>query len=196
MHTAAVKHTLYDIALHFVVAAVSPYYAFRMITGSKYREGLPERFGRVDRRKTASLVGGPVVWVHAVSVGETKAVLPLVRMLKERHPGLKVAFTTVTRTGHDVAAREGEGLIDSLFYFPLDISWAVKNVIDMVDPDVAVVVEKEIWPNFFYTLRQRSIPLVVVNGTISDRSYRRFRRFRSVFGSVFRMVSFFCARTE
>lgn len=190
------KYALYDILLHLVVVALFPYFVLKMLTARKYREGIPERFGFIRKEKIKRLSGYPVVWIHAVSVGETKAILPVLRLFKERHPEVKVLFSTVTQTGNRTAEKDASGLIDALIYFPLDLSWVVKKVLREVRPKTFIVVEKEIWPNIFNALERSSVPIIVVNGTISDRSFRRFSRFRPVFKDIFGKVSFFCARTD
>jgi len=138
----------YDILLHLAMLFSLPYFLVKMLTVGKYRSGILERLGFMDRKKLAALSGkGPVVWVHAVSVGETRAVMPLLRLMRKNHPDWKIAFSTVTPTGNAVAKSEGAPCMDSLMYFPLDLSWAVKRVVGAVRPDVFVVVEKEFWPN-------------------------------------------------
>ncbi|MBI5587584.1 MAG: 3-deoxy-D-manno-octulosonic acid transferase [Deltaproteobacteria bacterium] len=189
------KYVLYDILLHISVVALFPYFLFKMATARKYREGIPERFGFFARDKFAGLKRGPVVWIHAVSVGETKAILPVLKLFRERHPEVKVLFSTVTMTGNRTASNDGKGLIDALIYFPFDISWVLKRVLRATNPVALVVVEKEIWPNLFHQLRSSSVPVIVANGTISDRSFRRYARFSFIFRSVFEDISFFCART-
>ncbi|MEE9614639.1 MAG: 3-deoxy-D-manno-octulosonic acid transferase [Thermodesulfobacteriota bacterium] len=191
-------HTFYDIVLHLAFILLIPYFIFRSISLGKYRSGTAERFGFIAPERLEALAGGGgrVVWFHAVSVGETKAVLPLVRLLKERHPELKVVFSTVTPTGNSVAEKEGEGLIDSLLYFPVDFSWVVRSVVRRINPAAFVVVEKEVWPNFVRALKERAVPIVVVNGTVSERSFRGYRRFHFLFKDAFASISRFCARTD
>jgi len=189
-------YVLYDIALHALVVFLSPYFVFKMITAGKYRRGIAERFGFIGPAKASGLEDGPVVWVHAVSVGETRAVLPVVKLFKERNPGARVVFSTVTITGNEVAAAEGSGLVDALIYFPLDLSWVVRRVARLLNPSVFIVVEKEIWPNCFHAMERAGVPVLVVNGTISEKTFRRYKRFRPVFGPVLASISAFCARTE
>ncbi|MDP2690196.1 MAG: glycosyltransferase N-terminal domain-containing protein [Deltaproteobacteria bacterium] len=189
-------YILYDILLHIFTVALIPYFFLKMLTARKYREGIPERLGFIKEGKLRGLLAGRTVWVHAVSVGEAKAVMPVLRLLKKRRPGVKVVFSTVTKTGQATAAQDGAGLIDSLIYFPLDLSWAVRKAVRKINPSVFVVVEKEVWPNCFRTLSLGGVPIAVVNGTISERSFRRFRRFGFFFRGVFGSVSFFGARTR
>ncbi len=187
---------LYNALFHLAALLLLPYFLFKMATAKKYREGIPERFGFVNKRKLRGLKKGKVVWVHAVSVGETKAVLPVVRLLKRRRPDVKILFSTVTATGNRTALQEGRGLIDALIYFPLDLSWAVQRVASAVKPALFVVVEKEIWPNAFRAMKAIGAPVAVVNGTISDKSARGYSRLGFLFRDVFSKVNAFLARTE
>jgi 3-deoxy-D-manno-octulosonic-acid transferase len=190
------KFLLYDILLHLFLILLIPYFLFKMITLKKYTGGLGERFGRISRRKKDRLEGGPVVWVHAVSVGETKAVLPVIKLLKERHPDIKVLFSTITGTGQSIAGTEGMGLIDALIYYPLDLTWVVRGMVRNIRPALYVVVEKEVWPNIIRVMEEHAVPVAVVNGTISQKSFKRFRRLKFFFAEIFGKMSFFGASSE
>ena len=186
---------LYNLILHISALLLLPYFILKMLFARKYREGIPERFGFLNKRKLRNLRKGKVVWVHAVSVGETKAVLPVLRALKRGRPDVRILFSTVTATGNRTAAQEGKGLIDALIYFPLDLPWSIGRVAALVRPALFITVEKEIWPNAFRTMRKLGAPVVVANGTISERSAGRFRAFSFLFKKVFGDVSLFLART-
>ncbi len=190
------KYVLYDILLHISGVVLLPYFIFKMVSSGKYREGIPERFGLLKDEKLKGLSGGPVVWVHAVSVGETKAAIPILRLFKERNPGARVLFSTTTQTGNRTAAEAGGKLIDALIYFPLDFSWSIKRVVRKTNPAAFVVVEKEVWPNIYRVLNGKKVPIIVANGTISERSFKRFVKYGFFFRSVFAMIDIFCARTE
>jgi 3-deoxy-D-manno-octulosonic-acid transferase len=190
------KYVLYDILLHILLIVLSPYFILKMITVRKYAPGLTERFGFIDARKLKALDGGPVLWAHAVSVGETKAVLPLLKSLKRQRPEVRILFSTVTKTGQHIAEKEGLGVIDSLIYFPLDISWVVARVIRRIDPKAFIVVEKEVWPNFFNRLKRVNVPIMAINGTLSEKSFKRYLLFKSFFSSVFAMIDLYAAQTK
>jgi len=186
------KYILYDIIFHGFFVATLPYVIYKAITTEKYREGIGERFGHFKREKLARLAGkGPGVWIHAVSVGETKAVMPLLQAIREDRPEARILFSTTTRTGQAVAQSEGRACIDALVYLPLDFSWAVKNIIKEFNPAIFIVVEKEVWPNLYKTLNEKSVPIIVVNGAISERSYRRFLKLRFFFAQIFSTISFY-----
>lgn len=186
---------LYNALLHAATLLLIPYFLLKMATSRKYREGIPERFGFIRKHKLRNLGKGRVVWVHAVSVGETKAVLPVLKLLKTRRPDIRILFSTVTTTGQRTAEKEGKGLVDALIYCPLDLSWSVRRAVSLVRPSLFIVVEKEIWPNAFRAMRMAGAPVVVVNGTISDKSAGRFKKLSVLFRAVFNDVSLFLART-
>ncbi len=173
----------YSLALLLVIVLGSPWWLFRMATSGKYREGLAERLGRVPRRIRDQLDGRKVVWVHAVSVGEVLAASRLIEELDARlaqsggqraQDAWYVMISTTTRTGQALARqRFGE---ERVFYFPLDLGWAVRAWLRALEPRLLVLVETEFWPHMLVECRRRKIPIAVVNARISDRSWPRYRR--------------------
>ncbi|MBI5233546.1 MAG: 3-deoxy-D-manno-octulosonic acid transferase [Deltaproteobacteria bacterium] len=189
------KYRLYNILVHLALPFLLPYLFLRMIKG-KTLAGIWERFGIVDKGKLQRLSRHKVVWFHAVSVGETKTLMPLARLFKKRHPEAGILFSTVTATGRDVLLKEAQDLVSAVIYLPFDVSWAVGRLIRLTRPCLFVVAEKEVWPNLFYSLKRNDVPIVVVNGAISERSYKRYRFFAFLFKDVFSMVSCYCAKTD
>ncbi|MDP2683173.1 MAG: 3-deoxy-D-manno-octulosonic acid transferase [Deltaproteobacteria bacterium] len=187
---------LYDILLHISLILLLPYFIFKMIFAGKYRKGILERFGFIGEGKLRKLSDSRVVWFHAVSVGEVKAVLPLLKHFKEKHMDVKIVFSTVTSTGNAVALKEGFQWIDSLVYFPFDFHWVVSSVVKRIKPKVFVVVEKEIWPNILRLFKKNGVPVMVVNGTISDRSFGRYRLFGFFFNRIFGSISYFLSQIQ
>lgn len=189
-------YLLYNIVLHLLLLALAPYFLLRLLTQKRRRYGLGEKFGFIGSDKLSRLTGNSVVWIHAVSVGETKAAIPLIKRLKAKQPEVKVLFSTITKTGQEVAKADGAGLIDALIYFPLDLPWVVGRVLRNVRPKAFVLIEKEFWPNTMHLLHSASIPIVVVNGSISEKSARRYKSLGFLFKDVFSSVHTFCARTD
>src|SRR5439155_14002385 len=113
------------------------------------------------------------VWVHAVSVGEVKAVEKLVERLRGQFPGKPLVVSTATPTGQQLA-RERRDVIDHTFYFPIDLPFCVRRAVDRVNPQMVIIAETEIWPNFLRICRSKQIPVVMINGRISDRSFLRY----------------------
>ena len=164
----------YNLALLAALVAGSPWWLWRMATTQKYREGLAERLGRVRFLKGQG--ERPLIWVHAVSVGEVLAVSRLVKELDAAFPEYLVAISTTTRTGQALA-RERFG-VDRVFYCPLDLPWAVRAYLNALKPRLLILAETEFWPNLLNGCFRRGIPVAVVNARISDRSWPRYRRLR------------------
>jgi 3-deoxy-D-manno-octulosonic-acid transferase len=171
---------LYNLALLAVLIVGAPWWLFRMATTQKYREGLLERLGLVPSRLSQAAAGlvrqRPIIWVHAVSVGEVLAVSRLVKTLDAALPQYFVVISTTTRTGQALA-RERFGA-NRVFYCPLDLPWAVRAWLNALQPRLLILVETEFWPNLLNGCYRRRIPVAVVNARISDRSLPRYRRLR------------------
>lgn len=182
-------YLIYNIFIHIVFILFLPYFIFKIIFVGKYREGTLQRFGFIPIERMPS---GKRIWFHAVSVGETKAVMPLIKRLKSASHDIDVIFSTTTSTGNKIA--RAYKFVDYVIYFPLDFTWAVRRVINRIQPTAFVVVEKEIWPNVLNMLDRMNIPVIVVNGKVSSRSFKRYYFFRFFFKSVFKKVLFFCVQ--
>src|SRR5580698_8967802 len=157
----------YSLALALVLILGAPYWLFRMATSGKYREGLSERLGFVPKRLLVRS-GGPVIWVHAVSVGELLAAARMIEELRERLPGWRIVVSTTTRTGQTLA-RQRFGS-ENVFYFPLDFAFSVRAYLRVLKPSLLVLMETEFWPRLLVECRRGQIPITVVNARISDRS--------------------------
>ena len=170
----------YNLALLVVLVAGAPWWLFRMATTQKYREGLLERLGMVPSRLRKQMAGlgseRPLIWVHAVSVGEVLAVSRLVKTLDAALPDYLIVLSTTTRTGQALA-RERFGS-NRVFYCPLDLPWAVRAWLNALQPSLLILAETEFWPNLLSGCFRRNIPVAVVNARISDRSWPRYRRMR------------------
>jgi 3-deoxy-D-manno-octulosonic-acid transferase len=164
------------LALGFLLAL--PYFFVKGMRAKKYFSSFKDRFGRVrpDVRKVAR----GCIWIHAVSVGEVLAALPLARLLKREFPGKPLIVSTTTDTGRKLA-RERFDFADGFLYFPFDWSWVVRRVLIALSPSLIVILETEIWPNFLRVAAVLKIPVVFVNGRNSDRSFRRIKKFMSFF---------------
>jgi 3-deoxy-D-manno-octulosonic-acid transferase len=180
----------YNLALLVALVAGAPWWLWRMATTRKYREGLMERLGRVPERFGSGLyadAGRPVIWLHAVSVGEVLAVTRLVKELESALPDFEIFVSTTTRTGQALA-RDRFG-VDRVFYCPLDLPWAVRAWLNALEPRMLILAETEFWPNLLDECFQRDIPVVVVNARISDRSWPRYRMLRSLWRPLLSRLS-------
>ena len=158
----------------------------------RWREGLSQRLGRIPERLLSE--SRPAIWVHAVSVGEVLAVSELVKKLRERFPRYRVVVSTTTATGQKLAQSQfGD---DSVFYFPLDLTFAIQPYLSALRPQLIVLAETEFWPNFLRLAHAGGAPVAVVNARISDRSWPGYRRFRPVLRKILQDVDLLLAQTE
>jgi 3-deoxy-D-manno-octulosonic-acid transferase len=183
----------YNLLLLAALLAASPWWLWRMATTHKYREGLLERLGWVPRRLKGA-DGRPVVWLHAVSVGEVLAATRLVKTLDEALPECRLVISTTTRTGQALA-RERFGA-ERVFYCPLDMPWAVRAYLNALQPRMLVLAETEFWPNLLNGCFRRGIPVAVVNARISDRSWPRYRVLRGLWCPMLSRLSRVLAQSE
>ncbi len=165
-------YLLYSLLSAAGMLLVSPYFLARGLRKEGYLASLKQRFGWLPEEICAE--PGGAIWIHAVSVGEALAALPLAQRLKQRFPGRRVVVSTTTLTGQSTV-RQRIGFADAVFYFPLDWRGPVRRALLAVRPAVVVILETEIWPNFLREARRTGVPVVFANARISDRSFRRYR---------------------
>ncbi len=156
-------YVIYTFVFTLGLLVALPYY---LLGFKRYGLTITERLGFVER------AGEPSIWIHAVSVGEVKAVDRLIERLRQELPDRRLVLSTTTLTGRQLADQRDD--VDRLVYFPLDIPTAVRRSLGRVRPELVVIAETEIWPNFLRECRRRSVPVVMVNGRISDKSYARY----------------------
>lgn len=171
---------LYYFCFFLVLTLAGPFLLLR----KKARAGFWQKLGLVPReiRSNSNLKGA--VWFHAVSVGEFNAILPLIRAFHERFPLLPVVVSTTTYTGQALA-QQNVAKFAQVIYFPYDLPTAAAWL-DALRPTMVVIAETEIWPGFARQCRKRGIKLLVVNGRMSPRSFKSYRRWRFFFGPVLR----------
>ncbi len=186
----------YNLALFLALVAGAPWWLWRMATTHKYREGLWQRMGRFPKGLAADpqAKDRPVIWLHAVSVGEVLAAARLIAELDRAFPGFRLLISTTTRTGQALAReRFGAGRV---FYCPLDLPWAVRAYLSALQPRLLILTETEFWPNLLSGCYRRRIPVVVVNARISDRSWPRYRRLRRLWRPLLERLSRVLAQSE
>lgn len=188
-------HLLYNLLLVLGAVFLSPAWIPWVLFSRKRRANLPERLGLRGVPPPAGAGEGPTVWVHAVSVGETAAAAPLVNLLRRRLPGARLLLSNVTLTGRETAVNTLSGVIDFGFYFPFDLPGLCGRFLDRTRPGAVVIVETEIWPNFLAACAQRGIPVVIVNGRLSDRSFAGYMRLRPFFAPILRTFRAISAQT-
>jgi 3-deoxy-D-manno-octulosonic-acid transferase len=178
---------LYNLLLLGLSPVLLIWFLYQLLFVPRRRAGFTQRLGKAP-------TGKGVIWVHAVSVGEVRAVSPMLEILKEE-TGREVYLSTVTPTGQATARRECS-FVDRIFYFPLDLPLLPGLAIDRASPAIFVTAETEFWPNFYRACFLRNIPVMVVNGRISDKSMIRYRQFRWFFAPLLAEVKAFLMQSD
>lgn len=180
-----------DLLYIMMLAAISPALLFRSVRSGRYRDGWAEKvWGKAPRR----IGSGPCIWFHAVSVGEVLLLRPIVEELSRRRPNWDVVISTTTPTGLAVARRTFPELVT--FYAPLDFSWSTRRAVDRIRPTVLALVELEVWPNLVRAAKASGASVAIVNGRLSRRSHRGYRRLRGPLGPTLRRLDSVSAQTD
>ncbi len=183
---------MYDIA--FLIFSV--FYLPALLFKGKMHGDFQERFGIYGKITVERLDSGiDTIWIEAVSVGEVSLCKIFVPLLKERYPGSDIVLSTVTKAGNDLAKKIFRDSA-TVIYFPLDLSFVVKRIVDKIRPKLYIMVETEIWPNLLKELSARGIPAAVINGRISDRSFGKYKLARPFLKKTMKMISLFCMRSQ
>ncbi len=161
---------LYSLILYLLTPLVLLRLVWRGLRAPEYLKRWPERFGFFSASQL-----NETIWIHAVSVGEFQAALPLIKALQTRYPDVKMVVTTTTPTG---SARVQAALGDTVFhvYAPYDLPGAVRRFLRRIRPRVAIIMETELWPNLFHGCHARNIPLILANARLSERSAAGYQR--------------------
>ncbi|MCM8797415.1 MAG: 3-deoxy-D-manno-octulosonic acid transferase [Candidatus Omnitrophica bacterium] len=178
---------LYDAIFLLVALFYLPIYILR----NKFHSGFKMRLGYLP----AGLLLNRPIWIHAVSVGEAMTIKGLVQELRKVYPDKKIVISTITATGNRIAkgiAQSG----DFVTYLPLDLSFIAKRVIHRLNPSLFILVETELWPNLILALHKKKIPIVTVNGRISDFSFAGYLSARFFIRPILRKISLFCVQAQ
>jgi len=183
------------LALNLIYASLlvlfSPVILYRMLRSGKYRDGLWEKLSGAAPHRIGDR---PCLWFHAVSVGEVLLLRPLVREMARRRPNWDVVISTTTPTGLAVARRTFPELIT--FYAPLDFSWATRRAMGRIRPTVLALVELELWPNLIRVAKGSGAKVAIINGRLSARSHRGYRRLRRPLGPTLHLIDVVAAQDE
>jgi len=166
-------YLIYNLLSWPVALLLSPWLAYRALRGRL--PGLGQRLGLILPKMAPS--SEPVIWLHAVSLGEVKAAVPLLEQLRGRYPQLRVVMTASTRTGWQ-AAREVLRPDETVLFPPFDLAWICRRFLRRLRPQAVLVMETELWPNLFREVKRFGVPLLLVNGRISDRAFPRYKASR------------------
>ena len=181
---------LYSLLLPFMIPVVFAHLIVRGFRNPDYFKRWPERFGFIPAQGE-----GNVIWIHAVSVGEVRAAVPLIDALSERYPDSQILVTTMTPTGSQEVRRQfGQRVLH--YYVPYDLRRSVRRFLERTRPCLALTLETELWPNIFHQCSQRGIPVVVANARMSESSMRGYLRFQKLTRSTLNQVALIAAQSR
>ena len=168
-----------------------PWIVWAALKQGKYREGFGEKLlGLVPRREGKR----PCVWLHAVSVGEVNLLATTLAELQRRHPDLELVVSTTTKAGYDLACRKYAE--HTVFYCPLDLSWAVRKAMRRLRPNLLVLAELELWPNLIDAAKRSGAAVAIINGRMGDKSFRGYYRLRRFVRPVLQQLDLIAAQNE
>ena len=168
-----------------------PWLVWQSLRKGKYREGYAAKFlGRVPQRTS----NRTCLWLHAVSVGEVNLLVPLLKMIEKERPEWECVISTTTTTGMALAKKKYPR--QTVFYCPLDFSWAVKTAMRRVRPNVLVLAELELWPNLIRAAKQRGGKVAIINGRLGEKSFRGYRRIRPLVARLLQQIDVVAAQDE
>ncbi|MBS4168432.1 3-deoxy-D-manno-octulosonic acid transferase [Parachlamydia sp. AcF125] len=182
---------LYECALAIAGVLALPWLFYQVVFKQKYRKSFWKRlgFGFPHIQKGQR----PVIWMHAVSVGETKAIAGLAKLFKERFSNPILVISSITEMGHEEAKRSLP-FADHHVYLPFDFSWIIRPIVKKISPDIMVVSETDFWFNFLHQAKQLGAFLALVNGKLSERSLKRYQRLRAF--PLFSLFDLFCVQNR
>ncbi|MHC4104111.1 MAG: 3-deoxy-D-manno-octulosonic acid transferase [Planctomycetota bacterium] len=182
---------LTDFLYLLTAIGISPIVLYRMARYKRYRVGWANRFGKIARKDPQK----KCIWIHAVSVGEVNATKTIVRELQNIFADFEIVISTTTDTGFARASALYANDL-AVFYFPLDLSWIMQRVFRNINPAICLLIEQEVWPNFVHLADHLNVPVVVVNGRISDKGFTRYRKIKPIAKKIYSKVNLVLAQTD
>ncbi len=182
---------LLNLVYLLLILAAVPWLLYAAVRKGKYREGYAAKFlGRVPRRTSHKTC----IWLHAVSVGEVNLLAPLIREIEQQRPDWECVISTTTMTGMALARKKYAHL--TVFYCPLDFTWAVAAAMRRIRPHLLVLAELELWPNLVRAARRSGARVAVINGRLSERSFRGYRRIRPLVTRLMKQIDLLAVQDE
>lgn len=183
------------IAIVALIIFVLPYYTYRLLTEKGFKRRFRQSFGRVYEDEIAKVAQKDCIWIHGASVGEIVATSPLVKQIQKEMPGKPVLVSAFTVGGYNMA-KQIIPEADAIIYFPLDLPFVAESMVKRIHPGIFMPVETELWPNFLRAIRERHIPVMMVNGRISEKSVKSYRYLYGIWEDMLNTVSRFCMQSS
>lgn len=189
---------VYNIAAAAALLLAFPFMLPYVVLSSKRRRVILQRLAlvRPSIRFRPGPPNGKPIWVHALSVGEVFAGVPLVHALAGRYARRPIVFSASTIGGYEMARQKLGDTVAAVFFFPYDLPLAIKRLAAWISPGVVIIIETDIWPNFLSEMQRREVPVILANAKLSNRSFAGYRRVAAFSTSLFAMVTKICCQTR
>ena len=186
---------LYNLAFPLAFACLLPHFIYRMLRRGGYARDFSQRWGRYQAAEAALLdAPGRPIWIQAVSVGELAVALSFMEEVRRRDPSVRFVVTTNTSTGHALALKKIKAP-DVTLYFPMDVPGIMSRVLRRIRPAAVVLIENEMWPNLIRYARKQGIPSLMINGRISEHSFKGYRKIRFITRDLLPRIHWFCVQS-
>lgn len=186
----SISRLIYSILLYLLTPIVLLRLLLKSIKAPRYRQRIGERFGLIK-----DISSNQLIWIHAVSVGEFIAATPLIKRIRSEFPDYKILITTTTPTGSERVQATFADEVEHC-YLPYDLPSAVNLFLRRVKPSLALIMETEIWPNLYSQVKRRSIPLLIANARLSEKSFNGYQKLSGLVGEALANVDVVCARDK
>lgn len=187
---------IYSLLLGLGFLILLPRFLIDAFRHGKYVAGFRERLGSLSPLPNNEVDDRPVIWIHCVSVGESQAARPLVQSIRGQYPNHRIAISTITLTGQNLAREIFKHDAEKVFYFPFDWRWTARRSLNAIHPDAVLVMETELWPGFLRECKKQQIPVALVNGRLSEQSFRRYRVIRGFMKRILSSLNLAIMQTE
>ncbi len=187
-------YIIYNLLLFIILVFYSPILIYKEITNSN-KKNIKEMFGFYSDNIKNLTENNKIIWIHAVSVGETVAASPVVKKLKKEFPEHKIIFSTTTYTGQNMAHKIIKDA-DAVVYFPFDLPFAVKRALKTINPELIMIIETELWPNFIKKAKKMGHKIIFANGRISDSSFKKYKYLGSIMPDMLNNIDCLAMQSE
>lgn len=185
----------YNLLFSVAFVLMLPKFLSRMVRRGGYRRHFEQRIGSYGHNTAKHLNECRRIWIHAVSVGEIQIAFQFIETYRTTHPEARFVLSTTTSTAHSLGEKKLDAR-DVLIYFPLDMPWVMRRTLRAINPLKLILVECEFWPNLIRQAHQRGIPVSLINGRVSDSSFRGYMKFRPLIHRVLGMMDSICVQGE
>lgn len=188
-------YIIYNLLMIGAFFLILPYFIYRSVCEKGFTRRFRQCLGGISDEEIAAVAHKECIWIHGASVGEIVATSPLVKEIRKAMPDAPILVSAVTVGGYDMA-KQIIPEADAIIYFPLDLPFVSESFVKRIKPRIFLPVETELWPNFLRALRERNIPVMMVNGRISEKSVKTYRYLFGIWEDMLDTVSRFCMQSS